>query len=159
MCIRDSLRIIKAVFNNNDDDSSSKINFETCFTIKYIQQNRPSTTQQPQQPKYSKSGRLLQKRILHEASESLPSEIIHAIDYEDELDLLVVLYTQMSHDVHKDNKYCVSLYDNKSGCQLRTFQLDDIDVSDEETFEWNLFMDGLTTVSYTHLTLPTIYSV
>ena len=50
----------------------------------------------------------------------------------------------MSHDVHKDNKYCVSLYDNKSGCQLRTFQLDDIDVSDEETFEWNLFMDGLT---------------
>ena len=141
---------IKTNSNNNQKDILSKIDFKTAFTIKYSQQqDKPSTTTTPKQqdePQYSISGRLLQKRILHEASELLPSEIIHAIDYEDELDILAVLYTHTSHDIHKNDKNCISLYDNKSGHQLRTFEMVGVDVSDEETFEWNLFIDGLTII-------------
>ena len=140
-----NFRCLKVKENTN----SSKIDFETCFTIKYpTTQHEYKTTsatisQQQEEPRYSKSGRILQKRVRDELSEFIPSEIVHAIDYDGELDILAVLYTRFTHNNHKANKYCISMYDNKSGREIRTFELDTA-VSDTDSYEWNLFMDGLT---------------
>lgn len=72
---------------------------------------------------------------------SIPSEIVHSLDYDGDLNVLAVLYTDITTS-SQENKYVIGLYDNETGIEIRHTELDKM-VSDHDEHEWNLFFDGL----------------
>jgi len=117
------------------EDNEGKIDFDTCYTIKYgqefIQKQRPKQRR-------SKSGRVY-KPIVSQDCTALPSEIIHALDYDNDLDILAVLHTHVTVD-GRQSKYAVSLYDNSNGDVIRTFFLE-VEHSDKDAHDWNIFVN------------------
>lgn len=106
-----------------------------CYTISYGQQLKVKPIQ-----RRSRSGRMY-KPTQPSKSTSLPSEIVHSLDYDDDLNILAVLYTHATAVTSQANKYMIGLYDNESGAEIRRKELDTT-VSDKDEHEWNLFFDG-----------------
>ena len=117
------------------EDSKGEIHFDACYTIQYSQEFIQK--QRPKQRR-SKSGRVY-KPIVSQDCTALPSEIIHALDYDNDLDILAVLHTHVTGD-GRQNKYAISLYDNSNGDAIRTFFLD-VEYSDHDAHDWNIFVN------------------
>ena len=113
------------------------VSFDTCFSIQY---GGNAAELRTAQKKRSRSGRVY-KHVKTEDLSDLPSEIVHALDYDNALDLLVVLHTRLKGKI-SDNTYAVTLYDNLSGDEIRTFDLE-TEISDSDLYDWNIFFNDL----------------
>ena len=80
----------------------------------------------------TKSGRKV-KQLYNRDKIYMEMEIIQDFDYDDELDLLVVLYL----DITKTGQGIVGFYDNQTGQQIYTLTIDGIDEQHEHSIAIN----------------------
>ncbi|XP_066929370.1 DDB1- and CUL4-associated factor 17-like [Clytia hemisphaerica] len=131
----DQIKCLKIV----DNSKRQSIEFKTCFTINY---STPQMTQNENAPpRYSRSGRAYKKVIIPQ-EQALPSEIVHSLDYDRELDILAVLYTRYVASDVESNKYVISLYENQTGREIRNIVLPP-SVSDSDAYDWSVFFEDM----------------
>ena len=94
------------------------------FVIDYTN-SKPSSTPNDFQ---TKSGRHV-KQLFDSYHGNIHSDLVQDVDYDDELDVLVVLYL----DQTVKNEGIVGFYDNQAGCALHNFRVNGISEEDEHS--------------------------
>ena len=96
------------------------------FQINFGNKKKSVTTHQ-----VTRSGRTVRQRITTTVE---TEEVVHSVDYEDELDILVILSSSSQSGVAKGK---IGLYDNQSGCLLRSIAIENWDENDI----WSVYME------------------
>ena len=92
-------------------------------------------------PHISKFGRVL-KRSYNSGCIPLQSEVIHALDYCHDTNVLAVLYTKIEE--FASDRYVIGLFDNSTAMLMKEYPINEHAVSDDN--EWVLFLNGLSIV-------------
>ncbi|XP_028391578.1 DDB1- and CUL4-associated factor 17-like [Dendronephthya gigantea] len=110
----------------NSYDRNSAVKVEEQFTLDYLPETKTSTVVQ------TKSGRKI-KNLFKGDLKYLEMEIVQDFDYDDELDLLVVLYLNLA----KQGEGVVGFYDNQTGRHIQEVGVEDIEEDYEHTVAIN----------------------
>lgn len=127
------LKIGSEIYNGKNEMTTL---FEITFT--------PTLSSLEEYPKCSRYGRSV-KTVNYIETEYLHSEIIHSIDYDECLDILTVIYTNVIKLPNVVNRYMIGFYDNKDGRLIREMFLQE-PVSENDDHIWSVFFSDLLVV-------------
>ncbi|XP_065666278.1 uncharacterized protein LOC101240324 isoform X2 [Hydra vulgaris] len=114
-------------------EDSDEFKLKTSFVIQVTSSNKMSI-----HPPMSKYGRV-SKPVIDSSYTTLQSEVIHALDYCHDANILAILYTK-TVDLCSDT-YVIGLFDNSTGLLLKEYPLNVVNVSDDH--EWIIYLNGM----------------